>query len=195
MLLKKSISDIKNEETVNENVKLIEYIQKANEKLEQENDSKATIIKILAENKTINIPTTQSNTEQFKLVKRKTDHKSYKLKNERKFEIKYLNRYETLYITDSEEESDSSNDEQTKPEYSSDNSELRKKRKSKRIKTDKKNTSKKLHQDKNENQERSQKTVSPSAYNKTRQQKNSILRKKIIPTYSGAVSNKPKNIY
>ena len=111
MLLKKSISDIKNEETVNENVKLIEYIQKANEKLEQENDSKATIIKILAENKTINIPTTQSNTEQFKLVKRKTDHKSYKLKNERKFEIKYLNYYETLYITDSEEESDSSNDE------------------------------------------------------------------------------------
>ena len=138
------------------------------------------------------MPTTQSNTEQFKLVKRKTDHKSYKLKNERKFEIKYSNRYETLYITDSEEESDSPNDESTKPEYSSDNSEPRKKRKSKRIKTDKKNTSKKLHQDKNENQERSQKTVSPSAYNKTRQQKKPILRQKIIPTNSGAVSNKPK---
>ena len=36
---KKSISDIKNEETVNENVKLIEYLQKANKMLEQENDS------------------------------------------------------------------------------------------------------------------------------------------------------------
>ena len=75
-VIKKSISDIKNEET-------IEYLQKTNEKLEQENDSKTTIIKILAENKTINIPTTQSNTEQFKLVKRKTDHKSYQLKNEK----------------------------------------------------------------------------------------------------------------
>ena len=75
-----------------------------------------------------------------------------------------------------------------------DNSESRKKRKSKRIKTDKKNTSKKLHQDKNKNQERSHKTVSPSAYNKTGQQKNPILRQKIRPTYSRAVSNKPKNI-
>ena len=68
-VIKKSVSDIKNEKTVNENVKLIEHRQKANVKLEQENDS--TIIKILAENKTSNIPTTQSNTEQFKLVKRK----------------------------------------------------------------------------------------------------------------------------
>ena len=34
--IKKSISDIKNEETVNENVKLIEHLQKANEKLEPE---------------------------------------------------------------------------------------------------------------------------------------------------------------
>ena len=110
-VIKKSISDIKNDETVNENAKLIEYLQKANQKLEQENDSKTTIIKILAKNNTSNIPTTQSNTEQFKLVKRKTNHKSYKLKNERKPEIKYSNRYETLYITDSEEESNSSNGE------------------------------------------------------------------------------------
>ena len=70
-VIKKSFSDIKNEETVNENVKLIEHLQKANEKLEQENDSKTTIIKILVENKTSNIPTKQSNTEQFKSVKRK----------------------------------------------------------------------------------------------------------------------------
>ena len=68
-------SDIKNEETVNENVKLIKHLQKANEKLEEQNDSKTTIIKILAENKTSNIPTTQSNTEQFKSVKRKTNRK------------------------------------------------------------------------------------------------------------------------
>ena len=68
-VIKKSVSDIKNEKTVNENVKLIEHRQKANVKLEQENDS--TIIKILDENKTSNIPTTQSNTEQFKLGKRK----------------------------------------------------------------------------------------------------------------------------
>ena len=88
---------------MSENVKLIEHLQKANEKLEQENDSKTTIIKILAENKTSNIPTTQSNAEQFKLVKRKTNQKSYKKKNERKPEIKYSNLYETLYITDSEE--------------------------------------------------------------------------------------------
>ena len=193
-VIKKSISDIKNEEAVNENVKLIEHLQKANEKLEQENGSKTTIIKILAENKTSNIPTTQSNTEQFKLVKRKTNHKNYKVKNERKPEIKYSNRYETLYITDSEEENESSNDESTTPEYSSGNPESRKKRKSKRRKSDKKNTYKKLHQDKNDNQERSQKTVSASAYNKTGQQKNPILRQKIRPTYRGAVSNKPKNI-
>ena len=88
-VIKKSIRDIKNEETVNENAKLIEYLQKANQKLEQENDSKTTIIKMLAENNTSNIPTTQSNAGQFKLVKRKTNHKSYKLKNERKPEIKY----------------------------------------------------------------------------------------------------------
>ena len=102
-VIKKSISDIKNDETVNENAKLIEYLQKANQKLEQKNDSKTTIIKILAENNTSNIPTTQSNTEQFKLVKRETNHKSYQFKNERKPEIKYSNRYETLYITDSKQ--------------------------------------------------------------------------------------------
>ena len=61
-VIKKSVSDIKNEETVNENVKLIEHLQKANEKLQQENGSKITIIKVLAGNKTSNIPTTQSNT-------------------------------------------------------------------------------------------------------------------------------------
>ena len=83
-VIKKSISDIKKEETTNENVKLIHYLQKRNEELEKENDSKTTIIKILAENKTIYIPTTQSNAEQFKLVKRKTDHKSYQLKNKKK---------------------------------------------------------------------------------------------------------------
>ena len=65
-VMKKSISDIKNEETVNENVQLIEHLHKANRKLEQENDSETTIIKILAENKTSKIQTTQSNTEQFK---------------------------------------------------------------------------------------------------------------------------------
>ena len=108
---KKSISDIKNEEMVNENAKLIKYLKKASQKLEQENDSRTTIIKILAKNNASNIPTTQSNTEQFKLVKRKTNHKSYKLKKERKPETKYSNRYETLYITDSEEESNSSNGE------------------------------------------------------------------------------------
>ena len=168
-IIKKSISDIKSEETVKENPKLFEYLQKVNQKLEQENDSKTTIIKILAENNTSNIPTTKSNTEQLKLVKRKTNHKSYKLKSERKPEIKYENHYETLYITDSEEESNSSNDESATPEYSSDNPASRKNRKSKRIKTDKKNTSKKLHQDKNDGQERSQKTASPSAYDKTGQ--------------------------
>ena len=86
--IKKSISDIKNEKRINENVNLIEYLQEANEKLEQENDSKTTMIKILAENKTINIPMTQSNTEQFKLVKRKTDHESYQLKNKKKTQDK-----------------------------------------------------------------------------------------------------------
>ena len=61
-VIKKSVSDIKSEETVNENVKLIEHLQKANEKLQQENGSKITIIKVLAGKKTSNIPTTQSNT-------------------------------------------------------------------------------------------------------------------------------------
>ena len=67
-VIKKSISDIKNEETVNENVQLIEHLHKANKKLEQENDSETTTIKILAENKISNTQTTQSNAEQFKLV-------------------------------------------------------------------------------------------------------------------------------
>ena len=82
-------------------------------------------------------------------------------------------------------------------EYSSDNPESRNKRINKLIKTDKMNiNSKKLYEDnKNENQERIQKTVSPSAYNKTEQQKNPTLKQKIKPTYSGAVSNKPKNIF
>ena len=114
------------------------------------------------------------------------------MKNERKPEKKYSNRYETLYITDSEEESNSSNDESTMPEYSSDNPVSIKKRKSKRIKNDKKNSSEKLHQDKNDSQERLQKTASPSAYNKTGQQKNPISRRKIRPTYSEAVSKKTK---
>ena len=63
-VIKRTIGDIKKEESVNENAKLIEYLQKANQNLDQENDSKTTIIKILAENNTSNIPTTQSNTEQ-----------------------------------------------------------------------------------------------------------------------------------
>ena len=65
---------------VNENAKLIEHLKKASQKLEQENDSRTTIIKILAKNNASKIPAAQSNTEQFKLVKRKTNHKSYKLK-------------------------------------------------------------------------------------------------------------------
>ena len=73
------------------------------------------------------------------------------MKNEKKPEIKYSNRYEALYIADSEEESISSNDESTTPEYSSDNPASRKNRKSKRLKTDIKNTSEELHQDKNDN--------------------------------------------
>ena len=32
-VIKKSISDIQNEETVNENIKFIEHLQKANEKI------------------------------------------------------------------------------------------------------------------------------------------------------------------
>ena len=59
------------EETVNENVKLIQQLQKVNEKLEQENDSKITLIKILAKKKNGNIATTQNNTEQFKQLKEK----------------------------------------------------------------------------------------------------------------------------
>ena len=39
------------------------------------------------------------------------------MKTERKPEIKYSNCYETLYITVSEEESISSNDESTSPNY------------------------------------------------------------------------------
>ena len=153
-------------------------LQKANEKLEQENDSKATIIEILDKSKTSNIPTTQSNTEQLKLVKRKTYQESYKSKNEIKPETKYSNCHGTLYI-DSEKESNNSNDESIKPEYSSDNPTSRKKRNSKRIKTDKKNTSKKLHQD---NRERSQKTASPSAYNKTGKQNILILSSSMLKT-------------
>ena len=56
---------------VNENAELIKYLKKASQKLEQENDSRTTIIKILAKNNATNIPTTQSNTEQFKFVKEK----------------------------------------------------------------------------------------------------------------------------
>ena len=68
-VIKKSISDIKNDETVNENAKLIVYLQKANQKLEQKNDSKTTIIKILARNNTSNILTTQDINKQFHLCK------------------------------------------------------------------------------------------------------------------------------
>ena len=68
-VIKKSISDIKNDETVNGNAKLIEYLQKANQKLEQKNDSKTTIIKILARNNTSNILTTQDINKQFHLCK------------------------------------------------------------------------------------------------------------------------------
>ena len=44
-----------------ENVKLIEYLQKTNQKLEQKNDFKTTITKMLVQSKTCNIPTRQSN--------------------------------------------------------------------------------------------------------------------------------------
>ena len=41
------------------------------------------MIKTLAKNKIRNRPTTQSNTEQFTLVKRKTNQKRYKMKNKK----------------------------------------------------------------------------------------------------------------
>ena len=98
------------------------------------------------------------------------------MKNERKPEIKYSNRYETLYITDSKQKKKAIAPMLNRQHLnnSSDNTTSRKKRKSKRIKTDKKNTSEKIHQHENDNQERSQKTASPSTYNKTGQQKNPI---------------------
>ena len=116
------------------------------------------------------------------------------MENERKPEIKYSNRYETLYITDSKQKKKAIAPMLNRQHLnnSSDNPTSRKKRKSKRIKTDKKNTSEKIHR--HDNQERSQKTASPSAYSKTGQQKNPISRQKMRPTYGGVVSNKPKNI-
>ena len=113
------INSIENNEskTPIENIPLIEHLQKTINRLEQENDSKTTIIKILAENsntKSSSDTYTKQN-EKFKVVQYKSNKNKYKSKDPLRTEIKCSNRYDSLYVTDSEYDSSSSEDTVTEP--------------------------------------------------------------------------------
>ena len=88
-----------------ENTKVIELLQQQNQNLIQENASKNTIIKILAEKHTFDNSNSKSAvSEDFTTVNRK---KSSRPRKHKKVDLNCSNRYETLYITDSNTESES----------------------------------------------------------------------------------------
>ena len=80
-------------------------LQQQNQNLIQENASKNTIIKILAEKHTFDNSNSKSAvSEDFTTVNRK---KSSRPRKHKKVDLNCSNRYETLYITDSNTESES----------------------------------------------------------------------------------------
>ena len=87
-----------------ENTKVIELLQQQNQNLIQENASKNTIIKILAEKHTFDNSNSKSAvSEDFTTVNRK---KSSRPRKHKKVDLNCSNRYETLYITDSNTDSE-----------------------------------------------------------------------------------------
>ena len=108
-----------------ENTKVIELLQQQNQNLIQENASKNTI-KILAEKHTFDNSNSKSAvSEDFTTVNRK---KSSRPRKHKKVDLNCSNRYENLYITDSNTESESedsddititdpSTDNNTQPDY------------------------------------------------------------------------------
>ena len=117
-----TIKNIENNETLKESNILIEHLQHTVTRLEQENDSKTTIIKILAENSAIKSSSTTNleKAAEFNVVKSRSNKKQEKTKDINKPRITCSNRYDLLYQTDSENE-DSSSDETTTESESTSN--------------------------------------------------------------------------
>ena len=118
-LLKKSISEINSNTDATDNsiTETTDLLRKHIELLLQENASKNTIIKILAENQQHASNTKEVvSSESFKTVKGNFIKNRYKPKSQN---VVCSNRYDTLYPTDDSEESDSSSDAKTLPSGSS----------------------------------------------------------------------------
>ena len=106
-----------------DNTKVIELLQQQNQNLIQENASKNTIFKILVENHTFNNSNSKSTvSKEFKTVNRKFRRKRSRPRKHKKVDLNFTNRYETLYITDSNTESESEDsDDITTTDISTDN--------------------------------------------------------------------------
>ena len=110
-LLKKSISETNSTDTTDNSITgTTDLLRKHIEYLLQENASKNTIIKILAENQQHASNTKEVvSSESFKTVKVNFIKNHYKPKSQNLCS----NRYDTLYPTDDSDESDSSSDAET----------------------------------------------------------------------------------
>ena len=112
-----------------ENTKVIELLQQQNQNLIQENASKNTIINILAEKHSFDNSDSKSTvSEEFTKVNSKFRQKKSRPRKHKKVDLNCSNRYENLYITDSNTESESedsddititdpSTDNNTQPDY------------------------------------------------------------------------------
>ena len=114
-LFKKSISEINSNTDATDNsiTETTDLLRKHIECLLQENAFKNTIIKILAENQQHASNTKEVvSSESFKTVKGNFIRNRYKPKSQNEM-IVCSNRYDTLYVTDDSDESDSSSDAET----------------------------------------------------------------------------------
>ena len=112
-LLKRSISEINSSTDVTDNsiTETADFLRRHIEFLLQENASKDTIIKILAENQQHASNTKEVvSSESFKTVKGNFIKNRYKPKSQN---VVCSNRYDTLYLTSDSHESDSNSDAET----------------------------------------------------------------------------------
>ena len=103
-LLKTSINQTNANESA-ENAKMIQLLQQQNQNLVEENASKNTIIKILAENQISDNPKSKSTAfKKFTKVDNKFRQKRSQQRKHKKIDLNCSNRYEILCITDSNAE-------------------------------------------------------------------------------------------
>ena len=198
-----TIKNIENNETLKESNILIEHLQHTVTRLEQENDSKTTIIKILAENSAIKSSSTTNleKAAEFNVVKSRSNKKQDKTKDINKPRITCSNRYDLLYQTDSENEDSSSDETTTESESTSNvsssekstrNKNKRKYRKKKKNITKVTESNQDISKEKDNAIEIKHNEIKKNVESQPAQQQK--VRQNITSTYSGILNNKAENI-